>query len=170
MTKKTNLIVVDADGELIIAANGQISSDNRELVKRVKNAWFPIQLIQPFGTVVRPSRDPENLVGLTAALFSAKPGRTRLLEAPDEVWEWMKEEYTKKGGGCLPNASSIEPESFTDDTTGTPELELSKDEIELLLNDSEFYESVVAEGEKYNPDFAPLLRKAIERSQEENRE
>ena len=53
MTKKTDLIVVDADGELIVAANGHVSSDNRELVKLVKQAaknGRAVQIVAPAGS------------------------------------------------------------------------------------------------------------------------
>lgn len=105
MTKKnTNsvkVIVVDADGEIITAANGRISSDNPALTKIVKELaeiGMEVQLVQPFGNYVRASLDPNNLIGITAALFSAKPGRTRLLEAPDEVWDWWNSESS--AGTC----------------------------------------------------------------------
>jgi hypothetical protein len=95
------MIIVDADGELITYTNGDISSDNPELVRIVKEQaaiGMEIQFIQPFGDYFRASLDPEDLIGITAALFSAKPGRTRLLEAPDEVWEKMQAEQAV--GGC----------------------------------------------------------------------
>lgn len=94
--KKTiQMIVVDSDGEIITAANGRVSSDNPELVRIVKEQakiGMEVQLIQPFGDYFLASLDPENLIGITAALFSARPGRTRLLEAPDEVWDKLKAE------------------------------------------------------------------------------
>lgn len=105
MTKPTDLIVVDADGEIITAANGKISSDNPELVKMVKDAFLPLQLISPHGVKVQPSLNPENLLGLTAALFSARPGRTLLLTAPTEVLEWFKDEQRKNDGGCVHHRS-----------------------------------------------------------------
>lgn len=107
----TKLIVVDADGELITAANGQISSDNRELVKTIKREVLlgtRTQLIPPFGRQVETSLDPDNLVGLTAALFSAKPGRTNLLEAPAEVWEWLQEDMEDSEGDSFADVTSLE--------------------------------------------------------------
>ena len=87
------MIVVDADGEIITSANGLVSSDNPELVRAVKrSARFgtATRINEPFGEEVEASLDPENLVGQIAALFSARPGRTRLLEAPIEVHEWLR--------------------------------------------------------------------------------
>lgn len=107
----TKLIVVDADGELVTAANGQISSDNRELVKTIKREVLlgtRVQLIPPFGRQVETSLDPENLVGLTAALFSARPGRTNLLEAPAEVWEWLQEDMEDSEGESFADVTSAE--------------------------------------------------------------
>lgn len=109
MTKKTDIIVVDADGELIVAANGQISSDNRQLVKRVQRAAETgrlVQLVSPVGSRVRASLDPTDLLGITAALFAARPGRTTILEAPPEVMDWVAEESAGNEGGCF-NAPSV---------------------------------------------------------------
>lgn len=113
MTKKyvTKLIVVDADGELITSANGLISSDNRDLVRTIKREVLlgtRTQLIPPFGRQVETSLDPNNLVGLTAALFSAKPGRTNLLEAPSEVWEWLQEDMEDSEGDSFADVTSLE--------------------------------------------------------------
>jgi hypothetical protein len=121
MTKKTKesvqMIVVDADGTIITAANGLVSSDNPELVKAVKRAVSfrrRIQIVQPSGSEIRANLDPKDLIGITAALFSAKPGRTRLLEAPAEVKEWFKLERADFGGGCLPLTSYPEDSKATD--------------------------------------------------------
>lgn len=101
MTKKSNLIAVDSDGELIVYENGQVISNNPELVRIVKEQakiGMEVQLIQPFGDYFLASLDPENSIGITAALFSARPGRTRLLEAPNEVWDKFQSESYR--GGC----------------------------------------------------------------------
>lgn len=113
MTKKyvTQLIVVDADGEIITAANGQISSNNRDLIKTIKREVLlgtKIQLVFPFGRQVQASLDPTDLVRLTAALFSARPGRTKLLEAPAEVWEWMREDMEDSEGDSFPDVLTLE--------------------------------------------------------------
>jgi hypothetical protein len=112
-TKITQLIVVDADGEIITAANGLVSSDNRELVRLVKREaelGTPVQMVAPFGEWVRANlEDPQNALGITAALFSARPGRTRLLEAPGEVWEWFNDEDSHDGeGDSFGDADSVE--------------------------------------------------------------
>lgn len=113
MTKKyvTQLIVVDADGEIITAANGQVSSNNRNLIKTIKREVLlgaKVQLVFPFGRQVQASLDPTDLVGLTAALFSARPGRTKLLEAPAEVWEWMREDMEDSEGDSFPDVLTLE--------------------------------------------------------------
>lgn len=117
MTTKTKkiiqLIVVDADGEIITAANGLVSSDNRELVRLVKREaelGTEVQMVAPFGERVRANlEDPQDALGITAALFSARPGRTRLLEAPGEVWAWFNDEASHDGeGDSFDDAHSIE--------------------------------------------------------------
>jgi hypothetical protein len=112
-TKITQLIVVDADGEIITAANGLVSSDNRELVRIVKREaelGTPVQMVAPFGEWVRANlEDPQDALGITAALFSARPGRTRLLEAPGEVWEWFNNDESHDGeGDSFDDAYSVE--------------------------------------------------------------
>lgn len=113
MTKKyvTQLIVVDADGDIVTSANGAISSENRELVRIIKreaNLGTLAQLIPPFGRTVQASLDPDNLVGLTAALFTARPGRTKLLEAPPEVWEWLEEDMEGSEEDSFEDAFTVE--------------------------------------------------------------
>jgi hypothetical protein len=112
MTKYvTKLIIVDADGDIVTAANGAISSDNRELVRIIKrevNLGTLAQLIPPFGRTVQASLDPNDLVGITAALFTARPGRTKLLEAPPEVWEWLEEDMENSEEESFGDVFSVE--------------------------------------------------------------
>ena len=106
--KKPVVIVVDSDGDIITYTDGEITCDNPELVEKVEKAPFlpwRVQLISPFGQYVRPSLDPANLIGVTAAMYSANPGRSRLLEGPKEVRQWFKKEYKRYGGGCIPQAT-----------------------------------------------------------------
>jgi hypothetical protein len=115
MTNEINesmqLIVVDADGVIITYANGVITSDNPEFVKKVIEAGYygfpPIRFFEPSGRYVNPNLDPHDLIGITAALFSARPGRTILLEAPAEVKEWFAEERANRSG-CIPESPSSE--------------------------------------------------------------
>lgn len=99
--KKMTMIIVDSDGEIISAADGHVSSDNKELVKMVKRSaalGSLIQLVPPFGTLVAAGLDdPENNLAITAALFSAKPGRTFLLEAPADVKDWIEADSDETG-------------------------------------------------------------------------
>jgi hypothetical protein len=124
------LIVVDADGDIVTAANGQVSSDNRSLVRIIKKeALFrtKVQLVAPFGQKVRATLNPDDLMGITAALFSARPGRTRLLEAPAEVWEWFKAE--KISASCSGHTSSINSPD-----KDLPLRETTDEEIDTLLD------------------------------------
>jgi hypothetical protein len=119
------LIVVDADGDIITAANGQLSSNNQELVRIIKREVLfrrKVQLIAPFGKKVRANLQPEDLIGITAALFSARPGRTKLLEAPAEVWEWFKEASAE--ASCGGNTSSGKDFKFKEMTDSDVEATL----------------------------------------------
>jgi hypothetical protein len=121
--KIVHMIVVDADGEIITAANGRVSSDNPELVRIVKEQaaiGMEIQFIQPFGDYFRASLDPENPIGITAALFSAKPGRTRLLEAPQGVWDWLKAESS--AGTC---GHTVDPDGEDFESMSWEDMELA---------------------------------------------
>lgn len=115
MTKKiVQMIVVDADGEIITAANGLVSSDNPELVKAVKHRariGTYVRFVEPYGREVQANLDdPENLIGIAAALFTARPGRTRLLEAPAEVKEWILQDVEDGEPASAPAAFSEEEE------------------------------------------------------------
>lgn len=128
------MIVVDSDGEIITAANGHVSSDNPELVKLVKaNALIGrrVRLVEPYGEEVQAELNPENPVGITAALFSARPGRTRLLEAPAEVMDWMIDDAETGEGQSIPDSYSPEETSaYLTDPWGDVSPEHS---IKLLL-------------------------------------
>lgn len=91
------MVVVDADGEIITAANGHVSSDNPELVKQVKYHVALRRRVQltSRGQGITATLNPSDPLGITAALFSARPGRTILLEAPEEVTTWIEKEREK---------------------------------------------------------------------------
>lgn len=116
MTKKINLIVVDADGDIVTCANGHLSSDNRELVRIIKREVLfrsRVQMVAPYGQKICASLDLEDPIGNTAALFSARPGRTRLLEAPPEVWNWFREEVNT-GKVEMPSGKNFRFNEMTD--------------------------------------------------------
>lgn len=123
--KSIQMIIVDSDGEIITAANGRVSSNNPALVKIVKELaaiGMEVQLIQPFGDYFRANLDTKNPIGIVAALFSVNPGRTRLLEAPDEVWEQLKGESLE--GTCGHNVETDE-EGLAFESMSWEERELS---------------------------------------------
>lgn len=137
MKKIIQLIVVDADGEIITATNGLVSSDNRELVRLVKREaelGTPVQMVAPFGEHVRANlEDPKDALGITAALFSARPGRTRLLEAPGEVWEWFNDEGSHDGEGDSFD-EAFSPEELETIITDAGSFKNSDELAEMLLN------------------------------------
>lgn len=108
MRKVSKSIVVDSDGVIITYTDGKMSSNNPEILERLENAFFfrRVRFVMPFGTEVRPSRDPENIVGIAALMMSVRPGRSSVLEAPPEFWKWFDAEYASFGGGCIPSTSS----------------------------------------------------------------
>lgn len=90
--KKHTVFVVDADGVLVVYANGVVSSDDKELVKTIRSmSERKLHVkVKPYG---RQNSVEANLNGnhmnILAALMSAKPGRTRVLEAPDDIMNFI---------------------------------------------------------------------------------
>lgn len=91
-------IVVDADGELIVWVNGSLSG-NKELLKNIQLASDINKQVEITSEGPHVNADLEatdNLVQIFAALLCALPGRTRLLEAPDELLEILPTVYKKE--------------------------------------------------------------------------
>lgn len=136
MKKIVEMIVVDADGEIITAAHGLVSSDNPELVRLVKRAakfGFPVQLVAPFGRTVKPSLEPTDPVGITAALFAARPGRTKLLEAPAAVWGWLEEEEENSEGRSFGTAMSVEEYHSMRSAVANPDVLMEEEQVRSLM-------------------------------------
>jgi hypothetical protein len=91
MTKPVQMIVVDSDGEILTAANGQLSGEYARIQSIKRNLLLadPVEMFAPYGDAVVPELDVQNPIAIVAALFSAAPGRTSLLDAPGEVWDWF---------------------------------------------------------------------------------
>lgn len=88
-------IVVDSDGEILVSVNGELGGPQKlvNIAKRNVSLMREVQLVEPFGSRVTASLDPLNPLGITAALMSVKPGRSRILDAPSEVKSWIANEY-----------------------------------------------------------------------------
>lgn len=96
MKRKPPLLIlaVDSDGELLTSAGTHISGSH-QLVKKAKQAAMLgtlIQFVQPFGEYVEAKLDETEPLQILAALYAANPGRTTLLEAPEEVYDWLAEQ------------------------------------------------------------------------------
>lgn len=88
MTKYSETIVVDSDGEILSYTNGLLSGPAKliNIAKRNSRARLPVQLIPPFGETFEANlEDPNERLNVLAAMFSVNPGRSRVLEAPDEI-------------------------------------------------------------------------------------
>lgn len=83
--------VVDADGVLISAAGAGgrehvvIQSDRKDLVERVKDAADARLSVEVIHGAPEFTAGWETVTEVLAALMVAAPGRTRVLEAPDEA-------------------------------------------------------------------------------------
>lgn len=101
MTKPTLVIAVDSDGELLTVANTNVKGP-KELVDRVKKAVTleqKVQFTKPYGENVTASLNIEKPLEVLAALWAANPGRSSLLEAPEEVVEWLLDDELNNGEG-----------------------------------------------------------------------
>lgn len=83
----TKSIVVDSNGKLIVWTDGALSGD-QTLIKEIKlsaELKLPVQL-SAFGPTVESNLDDvNNLEAVLAAITSVNIGRTRILEAPEEL-------------------------------------------------------------------------------------
>lgn len=84
-------IVVDADGTLLMWVNGYLSGD-QTLIREIKT-WCRLGQRVPLVEGGVPVKcvwdDPMDTVGACAALLSARRGRTRLLQAPAMVIDFI---------------------------------------------------------------------------------
>lgn len=88
---ETKSIVIDSDGKLIVWTDGMLSGDN-ETIKTVRfNASMNLPTpLTAFGPVVDADlSDVNNMAGALAAMLSANQGRSRILEAPDELLDLL---------------------------------------------------------------------------------
>lgn len=97
---KYNSIVVDSDGELLVWTDGSLSGSHelKKKVKRASDLEKPVNLIYGVEDVVASLDNIEDYLAVTAAMFAASPGRTRLLEAPKSVMEWFDEKLSGEDG------------------------------------------------------------------------
>lgn len=89
-----HVIVVDSDGEILVSTNGELGGPLSLVKKAKQNAAImkEVRLIEPFGRMVTADLNPENPLGIVAALMSVNPGRSRILECPSEVSSWLAED------------------------------------------------------------------------------
>lgn len=81
-TKSGPLIAVSVDGRGAAWCDGQFSGDP-EVVSMAKIALSTKLPVEVFGQELL--AEPDTPVGIAAALFAYSPGRTVIVEAPDEV-------------------------------------------------------------------------------------
>lgn len=81
-------IVVEIEGNLLIWTDGYLTSTNKELLRTAKflsTFGLPVQLT-PLGPEILAGLDfPDAPERAVAAMLGARPGRGRVLEAPEEV-------------------------------------------------------------------------------------
>lgn len=82
------MIVVDSDGELVSLADSYLSASpaKRRLIGEALRRRTPVCVVEPNDLVVVPLLgDGASAVERLAALFSASPGRSVLLDGPPEL-------------------------------------------------------------------------------------
>lgn len=100
-----HIIVVDSDGEILVSTNGELGGPIKLVNIAKKNAAImrEVRLVEPFGRMIRADLDPENPLGIVAALMSVNPGRSRILECPSEVSTWLAEDTEMYGEPDTPD-------------------------------------------------------------------
>lgn len=111
MTKRNIFreIAVDSDGQLLICVDGKLSgpSELLAIARRNSNVRELVQLVQPHGALYEANLDDGDPVGEVAALMSVAPGRSRIMEAPAEVFERLGD-YGTEIVGDEPEAEPVE--------------------------------------------------------------
>lgn len=97
---KYTSIVVDSDGVPVVWTNGSLSAplEIRNRIKRASDLGRSVELIHGVAPVVASLEDDKDYPAITAALFAGAPGRTRLLEGPDELIAWFEEKSEYEEG------------------------------------------------------------------------
>jgi len=93
MTVENDRIVVVADGELVLWWQNRLWADRkatREQVELNATGRLPVTLLWGAPPVEANLDDEKDLVAITAALMSAAPGRSYLVEAPAAVTDWFE--------------------------------------------------------------------------------
>jgi hypothetical protein len=82
-------IIMDSNGKLLVWVDGHLSGDAALIKEARLNSDLRLPTpISAFGPVIPADlTDVNNLAGVLAAMSSTNLGRTRILEAPDEVLE-----------------------------------------------------------------------------------
>lgn len=118
-------IVIDSDGELLIYTKGHISGsyELKKRLQRVAALEREVQLVAPHGQTIKASLDnPADALAICAALVGVNPGRSTILDAPDEVWDFL--EAQEEIFGEADNYDTIEGEleiSFESEAVSTQE-------------------------------------------------
>lgn len=94
---KHNVFVVDADGVLLVSVNGVLSCDDKTILDRVRVASDGRHMVKvaPWGKGIEANLDGEPM-NVLAALMSAKNGRSRVLEAPVTVMNFLQGRKVEK--------------------------------------------------------------------------
>lgn len=94
MTKYREEYVVVIDDKMLTAVDGHLSGDKDLLRLAQQNALLrrPIQIAPPYGEPVEAQLDdPNNRLGIIAAMMSPSPGRAKVVRAPYEVERYFAE-------------------------------------------------------------------------------
>lgn len=107
-------IVVDSDGSLVsCTVDGYVSADyrRREIIKEAVKYSRKVRIVSPFGTEIIARLDTS--LGRLAALCCAAPDRSVVLQAPQEVWDWIEEDYLITGE--YSDEGDVFPDDLDDD-------------------------------------------------------
>lgn len=94
------VIAVNADGELVMWHNGAVHSKNRALQQEVEfiaELHQPVELVWGVEPVAADLSDPENHLGIFAALMGSRPGRCVPLQITPQIQAWFESIPSEEG-------------------------------------------------------------------------
>lgn len=98
----SNNIALSVNGVPVTCNAGVISCKNYKMRERIKRAALigeEVEFGAPMPTILTASNDPEDIIGLFAAMISPAPGRFEVVVAPDEVMEILQKSNVYENAG-----------------------------------------------------------------------
>lgn len=89
----SNHIALSVNGVPVTCNNGVISCKNYKMRERIKKAALVREEVEfgaPMPTIITASDEPDDIIGLFAAMISPSPGRFEVVVVPDDVMALLR--------------------------------------------------------------------------------